>query len=80
MHMIRTMWTGGIVALYDFFKGAPLVVARHYKIDTYYNKHGRFINDPADKPSAQELAEIINEAEARANSKGQGQTSPQAGE
>ena len=44
----------------------PLTIAKHYKIDTYYNKHGRFINDPEDKPSAQELAEIINEAEARA--------------
>ena len=80
MHMIRTMWTGGLVALYDFFKGAPLVVARHYKIDTYYNKHGRFINDPADKPSAQELAEIINEAEERAKAEGKGQPSPQPGE
>ena len=48
------------------FKGAPLTLAKHYKIDTYYNKHGRFINDPSDKPSAQELAEIINEAEERA--------------
>ena len=66
LHMIRTMWTGGIVALYDFFKNAPLTLAKHYKIDTYYNKHGRFINDPADKPSATELAEIINEAESRA--------------
>ena len=65
-HMIRTMWTGGTIALYDFFRGMPLTLARHYKTDTFYKKHGRFINDPADKPSAQELAEIINEAEARA--------------
>ena len=65
-NMIRTMWTGGIVALYDFFKNAPLTLAKHYKIDTYYNKHGRFINDPEDKPSASELAKIINEAERRA--------------
>lgn len=80
MHMIRTMWTGGFIALYDFFKGAPLTLAKHYKIDTYYNKHGRFINDPSDKPSAQELAEIINEAEERAQREGKGQTSPQPGE
>ena len=66
LHMIRTMWTGGAVALYDFFKGMPLAVQRHHRVDTFYKKHGRFINDPADKPSAQELAEIINEAEARA--------------
>ena len=65
-HMIRTMWTGGTIALYDFFRGMPLTLARHYKTDTFYKKHGRLINDPADKPSAQELAEIINEAEARA--------------
>ena len=66
LHMMRTMWTGGIIALYDFFRGMPLTIAKHYKIDTYYNKHGRFINDPEDKPSAQELAEIINEADVRA--------------
>ena len=66
LHMIRTMWTGGLIALYDFFRGMPLTIAKHYKIDTYYNKHGRFINDSEEKPSAQELAEIINEAEVRA--------------
>ena len=75
LHMMRTMWTGGVVALYDFFKGAPLVMARHYKIDTYYNKYGRFVNDPADKPSAHELAEVINAAEAR--TKAQAHTSSQ---
>lgn len=84
MHMVRTMWTGGIVALYDFFKGAPLTMAKHYKVDTYYKKHGRFINDPADKPSAEELAAIINEAEARAAAEKAGTaapaTSPQPGE
>ena len=80
LHMIRTMWTGGIVALYDFFKGAPLVMARHYKIDTYYNKHGRFVNDPADKPSAEELAAIINEAEARTEVETHRQPTPQPGE
>jgi hypothetical protein len=57
------MWTGGIVALYDFFKGMPLAVQRHHRTDTFYKKHGRFINDPADKPSAQELAAVINEAD-----------------
>jgi len=38
MHMIRTMWTGGIVALYDFVKGAPFVVSKHVKTDAYYKK------------------------------------------
>ena len=32
-HMIRTMWTGGLIALYDF-KGAPLTLAKYHKIDT----------------------------------------------
>ena len=45
-HMIRTMWTGGFVALYDFFKNAPLTVAKHVQIDRYYEKHGRFRNQP----------------------------------
>lgn len=45
-HMIRTMWTGGIVALYDFVKAMPLTVAKHKKVDAYYAKHGRFRNQP----------------------------------
>lgn len=76
VHMVRTMWTGGALALYDFFRGMPLTLARHYKTDTFYKKHGRFINDPADKPSAQELAEIINEAEARARADAAGSGTP----
>lgn len=72
MHMIRTMWTGGAIALYDFFRGMPLTLAKHYKTDTFYKKYGRFINDPAAKPSAQELAEIIREAEERERLEGKG--------
>lgn len=45
-NMIRTMWTGGIIALWDFVKGAPHVVAKHKMIDDYYNKNGRFRNQP----------------------------------
>jgi hypothetical protein len=45
-HMLRTMWTGGAIALYDFFKAAPLTVSKHVKVDAYYNKHGRFKNQP----------------------------------
>ena len=62
-NMIRTMWTGGFVALYDFFKNMPLTVAKHAKIDAYYAKHGRFKNQPpssADttpEPSKLEAAE-----------------------
>ena len=80
MHMIRTMWTGGFVALYDFFKGMPLAVQRHHKTDVFYKKHGRFINDPADKPSAQELAAIINEAEGNAETEAKKESNSQAAE
>ena len=58
-HMIRTMWTGGFVALYDFFKGAPLTVAKHVKVDSYYAKHGRFKNQPI---SDSDLQTRINES------------------
>lgn len=52
-HMIRTMWTGGFVALYDFFKNAPLTVAKHVQIDRYYEKHGRFRNQPLSQEEVQ---------------------------
>jgi len=42
------MWTGGLIALYDFLKGAPYVVGKHIKVDAYYNKHGKFKNQPDD--------------------------------
>jgi alkyl hydroperoxide reductase subunit AhpC len=51
-HMLRTMWTGGIIALYDFVKGAPYVVGKHMKVDAYYNKHGKFKNQPDDVSEA----------------------------
>jgi len=44
--MFRTMWTGGAIALWDFLKGAPHVVAKHKMIDDYYAKHGKFRNQP----------------------------------
>ena len=52
-HMIRTMWTGGILALYDFFKNAPQTVIKHKRVDDYYKKHGRFKNQPDEEPNAQ---------------------------
>jgi len=48
LHMFRTMWTGGVIALYDFLKGAPYVVGKHMKVDAYYKKHGKFKNQPED--------------------------------
>ena len=50
-NMVRTMWTGGFVALYDFLKNAPLTVAKHAKVDAYYKKYGRFKNQPPSPPS-----------------------------
>lgn len=47
-NMLRTMWTGGFIALYDFVKGAPYVVGKHIKTDAYYKEHGRFKNQPDD--------------------------------
>ena len=41
---IRTMWTGGIVALWDFFAAGPGLARRHKLEDAYYSKHGRFKN------------------------------------
>ena len=52
LHMFRTMWTGGVIALYDFLKGAPYVVGKHMKVDAYYNKHGKFKNQPEDVSEA----------------------------
>ncbi|MDH5750565.1 MAG: redoxin domain-containing protein [Rhodospirillales bacterium] len=49
-NMIRTMWTGGFIALFDFFRGLPHVVAKHKLVDDYYNKHGRFKNQPDAQP------------------------------
>ncbi len=48
LHMFRTMWTGGVIALYDFLKGAPYVLGKHMKVDAYYNKHGKFKNQMED--------------------------------
>jgi len=55
-NMIRTMWTGGFVALYDFAKGLPLTVVKHAKVDAYYKKHGRFKNQPGQQTPAENPA------------------------
>jgi hypothetical protein len=51
-HMIRTMWTGGFLALYDFFRNAPQTVIKHKMVDDYYKKHGRFKNQPDEAPNS----------------------------
>jgi hypothetical protein len=52
------MWTGGFIALYDFFKNTPLTVAKHIQVDRYYEKHGRFRNQPL---SQEEIAARVAE-------------------
>lgn len=64
MHMARTMWTGGIVALYDFVKALPLTAAKHVQTDRYYEKHGRFRNQPLTQEEIQ--ARIASGADADA--------------
>ena len=61
-NMVRTMWTGGFIALYDFMKGMPPTVAKHAKIDAYYKKHGRFKNQPP--APASEIANASNQQAA----------------
>ncbi len=41
---IRTMWTGGLIALWDFFMAGSELVKRHKLEDGYYREHGRFKN------------------------------------
>lgn len=43
---LRTMWTGGFLALYDFFVAGPQLLKKHKMVDEYYAKHGRFSNTP----------------------------------
>lgn len=43
---LRSMWTGGILALWDFMIAGPALLRRHKMVDDYYNKHGKFQNQP----------------------------------
>lgn len=62
-NMLRTMWTGGFVALYDFVKGMPISVAKHAKVDAYYKKHGRFKNQPPSSAEAKPEPSKLEAAE-----------------
>lgn len=44
---LRTMWTGGILALWDFVVAGPALMRRHKLVDEYYAKHGKFQNEPS---------------------------------
>lgn len=41
---VRTMWTGGALALWDFVVAGPALVRRHKQVDDYYDEHGKFRN------------------------------------
>ncbi len=43
----RTMWTGGILALWDFVKAGPQLSKRHKLVDEYYQEHGKFKQTPS---------------------------------
>ena len=43
---IRTMWTGGALALWDFLRAGPGMAARHHKVDAFYREHGKFNSKP----------------------------------
>ena len=43
---VRTMWTGGFLALWDFVVASPGMAIRHQKVDAFYKEHGRFNKTP----------------------------------
>lgn len=47
---IRTMWTGGLIALWDFFMAGSELVKRHKLEDGYYREHGSFKNQRDSAP------------------------------
>jgi len=49
---IRTMWTGGIVALWDFVMALPTIFKKHKLVDEFYSKHGRFKTHPDEQLEA----------------------------
>ena len=44
---LRTMWTGGLLALWDFVVAGPALARRHKLVDDYYTKHGKFKQQPS---------------------------------
>lgn len=48
---LRTMWTGGVLALWDFVRALPKLHERHKQVDEYYAKHGKFKRRPGAKPA-----------------------------
>ena len=63
---IRTMWTGGALALYDFVRAGPGMAARHQKVDAFYREHGQFNKKPglfsAPKPDQKPSQDSVQQA------------------
>jgi len=57
---IKTMWTGGIVALWDFLVALPTIVKKHKVVDEFYARYGRFKTHPDE-----ELEELDKEDKKR---------------
>lgn len=52
---VKTMWTGGILALWDFVVALPTIIKKHKVVDEFYSKYGRFKSHPderLDEPGA----------------------------
>lgn len=43
---VRTMWTGGFMALFDFIVALPTLFKKHKLVDDFYKTYGRFRNRP----------------------------------
>lgn len=41
LNSLRTMWTGGFIALWDFAKAVPIMLRRHQVADKQYEEKGR---------------------------------------
>jgi len=50
---LKTMWTGGFVALWDFVRALPALARRHKLVDAYYAEHGKFRQQPQSGPGKQ---------------------------
>lgn len=59
---LKVMWTGGAVALWDFFVATPKLLHRHKMVDEYYDKHGRFQNTPNEPTIVYEAKSSADEA------------------
>ena len=47
---VKTMWTGGFLALWDFVIALPKLAKRHKLVDQYYARYGKFKQQPGDPP------------------------------